>query len=255
MPYLRHYFLSRISIFFCLIFGIYGSESLRKADVSKGKNIIFSSKIMQPASGKKPDSIVVLLHGYGDTSENFIFLGALLAECLPDSLFVAIEGPITCKTISYGKQWLSSSKNNPSQLLKEINKLTPSLNQYLDDLLETYQVPPEKLVILGFSQGARVALHIGLRRAKCAGIIAFSGSYLNDATAVNLSSPPILLIHGEADKKAPPSLAKESYKQLEALKMPVTLILLPKVEHEIVPQGVAIAGEFLKACLENKKDN
>ena len=48
-----------------------------------------SGLTLPPASGKKPDSIVVLFHGYGDTNENFLFLGALLGQLLPDALFVA----------------------------------------------------------------------------------------------------------------------------------------------------------------------
>ena len=41
-------------------------------------------------------------------------------------------------------------------------------------------------------------------------------------------------------------------KQLEALKMPVTLILLPGVAHDIDPYGLEIAVEFLKDCLSGK---
>ncbi|MBL8677379.1 MAG: hypothetical protein JNJ47_08225, partial [Alphaproteobacteria bacterium] len=86
----------------------------------------------------------------------------------------------------------------------------------------------------------------------CAGIVALSGSYLDDPSAMNLSQPPILIIHGTADQKAPVSLARESYKQLNALKMPVTLILLPGVDHDVDPQGLEIAGEFLRDCLSGK---
>ena len=67
-----------------------------------------------------------------------------------------------------------------------------------------------------------------------------------------LSQSPILIIHGTSDQKAPVSLAKESYKQLNGLKMPVTLILLPEIDHDVDPQGLEIAGEFLKDCLFGK---
>lgn len=238
--------------FFLIVFGIYKLETLANSKGIKEKNITISGLILPPASGKKPDSIVVLFHGYGDIGENFLFLGALLGQFLPDTLFVALDGPIDCKTIPSGKQWLSASKNNRPQLLKEIKNLTPYLDRYLDDLLKTYDIPPEKMAFLGFSQGARIALHIGLRRPTCAGIVAMSGSYLDDPSAVNLSQPPILIIHGIEDQKAPVSLARESYKRLNELKMPVTLILLPGIDHDVDPQGLTIAGEFLKDCFSGK---
>lgn len=238
--------------FFVVAFGSCKLETWGKSNGTREKNMTISGLTLPPASGKKPDSIVVLFHGYGDNSENFLFLGALLGQLLPDTLFVAPDAPIACKAIPSGKQWLSASSKNRPQLLKEIKKLTPSLDQYLDNLLKTYDIPPEKMALLGFSQGARIALHIGLRRPTCAGIVAMSGSYLNDPTAKNLSRPPILIIHGIEDQKAPVSLARESHKQLDALKMPVTLILLPGVDHAVDPQGLEIAGEFLKDCLSGK---
>lgn len=250
-------FLKRSLLFFSFFIIVFGGSILEawgKSNEGREKNITISGLTLPPASGKKPDSIVVLFHGYGDFGENFLFLGALLGQLLPDTLFVAPNGPIECKSIPSGKQWLSSPKNNKTQLLKEIKNLTPPLNQYLDNLLRKYDIPPEKMAFLGFSQGARIALHIGLRRPTCAGIVAMSGSYLDDPSAMNLSQPPILIIHGTTDQKAPVSLARESYKQLDALKMPVTLILLPGVDHDVDPQGLEIAGEFLKDCLSGESN-
>lgn len=244
--------LSALFLFF-VAFGNCNSETLGKVEENKKKNITISDRILLPASAKKPDSIVVLFHGYGDSGENFLFLGAFLGQLLPDTLFVAPDGPIACKTIPSGRQWLSAPKNNRPRLLKEINNLTPSLNRYLDDLLKTHDIPPEKMAFLGFSQGARIALHMGLRRPTCAGIVAMSGSYLHDSAAKNLSRPPILITHGMKDQKAPMSLGRESYKHLDALKMPVTLILLPGVDHDVDPQGLTIAGEFLRDCLSGKR--
>lgn len=245
-------FLKRSLLLFSLlgtIFGFCQFDVLAKSSGNQEKNIVCSGLTLPPASGKKPDSIVVLFHGYGDNGENFLFLGTLLGQFLPNTLFVAPDGPTACKTIPSGRQWLTASKDNRSELVKEIKKLTPPLNQYLDGLLKTYHIPPEKMAFLGFSQGARIALHIGLRRPKCAGIVAMSGSYLDDPSTKKLSQPPILLMHGEKDQKAPVSLARESYEKLNALKLPVTLLLLPGVDHDIDPQGLLIAGEFLQDCL------
>jgi phospholipase/carboxylesterase len=252
MSHSRLFFLPFFISFIVFFEGVCKVEAWGKSEEIKDKNITFSSLTLPPLSGKKPESIVVLFHGYGDIGENFLFLGALLGQFLPDTLFVAPDGPIACKNIPSGKQWLRTQKNNQTQLLKEIKTLTSSLNRYLDDLLKVYNLPPEKMAFLGFSQGARVALHVGLRRPLCPGIVAMSGSYLDEPSAVNLSHPPILITHGVEDQKAPVALAQESHTRLEALKMPVTLILLPGVAHDIDPQGLTLAGEFLQECLSGK---
>lgn len=251
----RQPFLTRFLLFFSffiVVFGLCKLETFGNSHGVKEKNITFSDLTLPPASGKKPDSIVVLFHGGGDVNENFIFLGAILGQFLPHTLFVAPDGPIASKTIPGGRLWYSTPKSNKAKHLKEINNLTSSLNRYLDNLLKTYDIPPERILFLGFSQGALIALHVGLRRPQCAGIVAYSGSYLDDPAAKNLSQPPILILHGDKDQKAPVSLAQEAYKRLDALKMPVTLILLPGIGHDIEPQGLRITAEFLKDCLSGK---
>lgn len=247
MTYVRR--LLPALFFFALVLG---TTPLNSQGKSNDKTPPFSGLTLPPASGKKPDSIVVLLHGYGDFGENFLFLGALLGQLLPNTLFVAPDGPFPCKNISSGRQWLKASSKDRPALLKELKTLTPAMNRYLDTLLNQYDIPPEKLAFLGFSQGARIALHVGLRRPQCAGIVAMSGSYLDDPSAKTLSPHPILILHGENDQKAPVSFADESYKRLEKLHMPVTLILLPGVEHDVAPQGLMIAGEFLKECFSGE---
>jgi phospholipase/carboxylesterase len=241
----------RFFLLLLIVFGICSLGASGNITPLRGKNTTFSGLTLSPASSNKPDSIVVLFHGYGDIGENFLFLSALWGEFLPNTLFVAPDGPIECKGSS-GKQWLRASSKNRPQLLKEINLLTQSLNRYLDGLLKTYGIPPEKLALVGYSQGAKIALHVGLRRPICAGIVAFSGTFLNDPTELRLSRPPILLIHGTEDRKAPPSLAEEAYKSLKALHAPVTLFLIPGLGHDIDTRGSEIAGEFLKECFAGK---
>ena len=256
MLYLRQSYLSYSffsPLFLVIVFGICSLEifgSVKEAEI-KEKNITFSELTLPPFSGNKPESIVVLFHGYGDNGENFLFLSAFWAELLSNTLFVALDGPMTCKDIP-GKKWLRASNKDRPQLFKEINLLTLSLNRYLDDLLKKYGIPPEKMALVGFSQGARVAFHVGLRRP-CAGVVAFSGSFLDDPTTkLRFPYPPILIIHGTEDSKAPSSLARESYKRLEALQVPVTLFLIPGLGHDIDPRGSGIAGEFLNDCFSGE---
>lgn len=249
ISFLHHSFLAKILYCYGFIFLICGSEIFGKSKENIKNGINFSGIVFNPNPEQKPDAVVVLLHGYGDTAENFIMISVLLSNFLPKTLFVAINGTSVCKTIPGGRQWLSASQNNKPQLLKEIKALELPLQKYLNKLLKKYDIPAEKLAFFGFSQGARVALHMGLNLPKCAGIVAFSGSYLDDPKATDLANLPVLIVHGDADQKAPVALAKESYAKLDALKIPVTLAILPGVPHEVDPQGIAIAGQFLQACL------
>jgi phospholipase/carboxylesterase len=235
---------------------IVGDHGLSKGD--KEMTATFTGPSLPPASGGKPDSLVVLIHGYGSNGDDLLTLGKAWAAALPHTLFVAPNGPRPCEINSLGNQWFSlkgwtppqrETKDQSSQMLKEIQALTPSFNQYLDELLKTYDLPPEKLALVGFSQGAMFALHIALHRPLCAGVVAYSGSFLNDPAGLIVACPPVLLVHGTEDSLLPPSFSQKAEECLKNLSVPVTLSLFSDLDHSIDERGLRMGSTFLKEHL------
>src|SRR3990167_5759329 len=177
----------------------------------------FSGPTFGPASGKKPDSIVVLIHGYGSDGEDLIALGKSWASLLPNTLFVAPHGPVACQMNPSGNQWFGLKDWEPLRILKEIQVLTPAFNRYLDGLLKSHNLPSDKLALVGFSQGAMLALHVALHRPQSAGIVAYSGAFLNDPMELKIARPPVLLIHGTEDQVLPASASQAAEEALKAL--------------------------------------
>ncbi len=220
--------------------------------LSKGENKMtttFSGPSLPPASGGKPDSLVVLIHGYGSDGEDLISLGKSWAHLLSNTLFVAPHGPVVCEMNPSGNQWFGLRDWDPPRILTEVQALTPSFNRYLDDLLKTHGLPPEKLARVGFSQGAMLALHVSLHRPRCAGVVAYSGAFLDDPMELKIAHPPILLIHGTEDQVLPSSFSQMAEERLKALSVPVALSLLPGLEHGIDGRGLGMGGAFLKEHL------
>ena len=236
---------------------IVGDQGLSNGE--KKMTIPFSGPSLPPASGNKPDSIVVFLHGYGANGHDLLSIGKVWAPLLPNTLFVAPHGPDESKINPSGNQWFSLDDWDPDQLLTpaqitrmltDIQTITPSFNQYLDNLLKTHNLPPEKLALVGFSQGSMFALHIALHRPQCAGVVAYSGAFLEDPTKPNISRPPILLVHGKEDRLVPPGYSEESEMRLKSLQIPVTLALVPGLDHGIDERGLAVGGAFLRKHLD-----
>jgi len=219
---------------------------------SKGGNEMsttFSGPSLPPASGAKPDSLVVFIHGYGADGGDLLSLGKAWASLLPNTLFIAPHGPTVCELNPSGNQWFGLKDWGPSRILKEIQALTPSFNRYLDGLLKTHGLPPEKLALVGFSQGAMLAIHTALHRPQCAGVVAYSGAFIDDPNELKMARPPILLVHGADDQVLPVSFSQMAEEHLKALGVPVTLSLLPGLEHGIDSRGLGMGGAFLKKHL------
>ena len=115
-------------------------------------------------------------------------------------------------------------------------------------------IPPERIVLAGFSQGCAMALHTGLRHThKLAGIMALSGYLpLADSLAAERSAAnqqtPIFMAHGLMDPVVPVTRAEASRLALQALGYSVQWHTYP-MPHSVHPQEIADIGRFLQHVL------
>jgi len=130
-------------------------------------------------------SLVILLHGYGADGNDLIGLADPLAPHLPDTIFAAPNAPARCTNNPMGYQWFSipwMDGSSEAQAATEMAAAVDDLNETLDALAAETGIGPEKTVLVGFSQGTMMSLHVGPRRdAQYAGIVGFSGPQAADA--------------------------------------------------------------------------
>ncbi len=207
---------------------------------------------LPPQAGGKPDSIVVFLHGYGSNGEDLLSLGHVWGALLPHTVFVAPDGIKPHPEVPGGHQWFGLQDWDVHRLVKDMHAITPELNRYLDGLLKQYDLAPDRLALVGFSQGAMLSMHIALHRPKCAGVVAYSGALLEDPKVLKVAAPPVLLIHGTADEVLEAHLSQLAHESLTRQGVPSTLLLLPNLAHSIDERGLERGGEFLREKLEGK---
>lgn len=220
-----------------------------------------SGPALQPASGKDPKQIIVLLHGYGANGDDLIGLAEQWKQELPDALFISPHAPHDC-SMGMGKEWFPLVTRDPDERWNGVQSAAPVLNNYLDKLLEKYRLEDNQLAIVGFSQGAMMTLHVGLRRKKSpAALISYSGmlagaEYLKGETTV---APPILMVHGDQDDIIPVKALLFSRAALEDAGQTVLSHIMQGVGHGIDPQSIELGGEFLAGAFGLKflseKDN
>jgi len=204
--------------------------------------------IVLPKSGGPPTSLVVLLHGYGSNGEDLIGLTPFWRDALPDTLFVAPNAPQICPGAPDGYQWWALTSLSPEARAAGVRQSAPILNSFIDDLLARYGLAEDRLVLIGFSQGTMMALHVGPRRAGAiAGIIGYSGMLADpDALARELCNrPPVLLVHGDADDVLPVSSLARAQSALADLGFSVSSHVSPRLGHGIDEAGIRLGQAFL----------
>ena len=212
---------------------------------------------ISPAAGQARQ-MVMFLHGYGANGQDLLSVGEEWQEHLPEAVFIAPNAPEVCEAWAAGYQWFSLrekletiSLNNLIDRAGRIDAPAQLLSAYIDQQLKHWGIEDKNLAVVGFSQGAMMAMYTMPRRAKsCAGIIGYSGMLIGAAglKASGISKAPVLAIHGDADDVVPPESLVEVDQGFRAAGFDVEAILRPRLGHGIDEFGLARGLEFLKSA-------
>lgn len=205
-----------------------------------------------PLSGETR-SVVVFLHGYGANGADLLGLADPLGEHLPDTLFVAPDAPESCAGAPFGYQWFPIpwiDGSSEEEAARGMQAAVQDLNAFLDGILVDEDLLPEQMVLLGFSQGSMMSLHVAPRREDpVAGVVAFSGRLLQPEVLPDevVSRMPILLVHGDADDVVPVQSLPEAAQALQdAGFTEVFAHIMKGTAHGIAPDGLSVALAFMR---------
>lgn len=204
----------------------------------------------EAASGAK-DSLVIFLHGYGADGNDLFGLAQALAPHLPNTAFRSPNAPERCAVNPMGYQWFPISwlDGSPESAMKEgAERAAKTLHTYLDETLEEEGLSPDRVAVVGFSQGTMMSLNVILRRsAPLAALVGFSGRLVEiDGTGPITSKPPVLLVHGDQDEMVPVDSIHEAREALAKEGVNVSWHISQGVGHGIAPDGLGLALEFIR---------
>jgi phospholipase/carboxylesterase len=201
--------------------------------------------MLPPVAGGNPGRLVVLLHGYGTNGNDLIGLGMQWRSLLPDALFISPDAPEEVPNYPMGRQWFSLDAERPVARLVGLPAVRPVMEEFLKDLWSQTGLTARDTLLVGFSQGAMVALHVGLALTEpLMGIVAFSGALVAPEN-FPAARTPICLVHGDSDTVVDPQLSAEAEAVLRAAGFAVHYHVSPDAGHGIAPDGLAFAEAFI----------
>jgi len=207
---------------------------------------------LAPLSGSKPDALVILIHGYGSNGEDLISLARMIQPSLPGAAFVAPNAPSQLPQMAAAYQWWPIQTFSMAERSAGAATAAPGLDEFITAELEAAGLPSSRLLLVGFSQGTMMALHVGLRRPEAvAGIVGISGMLIapERLPAEIQSRPPVLLIHGTQDDVVPFRSMELAETALTAAGITVDTHVSPGVGHSIAQDGLAAATAFAKRVI------
>jgi phospholipase/carboxylesterase len=220
-----------------------------------------------PAAAGRTSQLVVFLHGYGADGNDLIELGRQWRVLMPEAAFVAPNASERSPAAPMGRQWFALSNRPPDdpsggdERWTGAVKARGAIDAFLDAELKRLSLDDSKLALVGFSQGAMMALHVGLRRPGApAAILGYSGlligpERLSEATARDArgAPPPVLLVQGEQDPLIPFDAMFMAAEALAGASIPTQWHLSLGIAHGIDAEGLRQGGLFLGRAFADRR--
>ena len=147
---------------------------------------------------------LVLLHGWGADANDLVPVGKLITEGLKNSFeIVSFSAPHPHPSGS-GRQWYPLYPHEWALVPQAVLDLEERLKNLCFE-----QIPLNKTILMGFSQGGAMALELA-KRNKFAGVFALS-SYSHPDWKPFREMPPIFLCHGNIDQIVPNAASQKSF--------------------------------------------
>ena len=201
-----------------------------------------------PVKGGAARQLVVFLHGWGADGNDLISLAEPWSEVLPHAHFISPHAADVCDANPAGRQWFSFQGRDPDEIAVAAAEASMIINRFLDHHLKRLALSDGQLALVGFSQGAMLAIYIALRRDRpCAGVVGYSGALIGAETLADeiRSRPPMLLAHGDADPVVPFASLDAAVQMLGSHDVSVRHHVGQGLGHGIDGPGLELGGEFL----------
>jgi len=208
-----------------------------------------------PGSGAEPTASVIWLHGLGADGHDFEPIPPVLG--LAHVRFIlphADRRPVTINNRMVMRAWYDILSLDFSGVREAEADIRESQAQIEALIRRENQrgIPSERIVVVGFSQGGAMALHVGLRwTERLAGVVVLSAYLVMSETLAAEQSPansttPMLFCHGSQDPVVPVWLGKAAHDQVAAASpdRPVQWYDYP-MPHAVCPEEIAEIARFL----------
>lgn len=183
------------------------------------------------------DRAVIMLHGRGATAESIINL----SEELPEAAFLA---PQAENRTWYPKSFLEPREENQPHLdsaLDQVDSLVEEVSEH---------VGREKIVLLGFSQGACLASeYVASNPDRFGGLVVLSGGMIGEKIqdySGDLEDTPVYIGCSENDPHIPIERVNETEEKFDELNAEVEKQIFPGSSHGLFQPEIEKAREIIE---------
>ncbi|AOU98758.1 hypothetical protein BI364_12985 [Acidihalobacter yilgarnensis] len=179
-----------------------------------------------------PGQLMLLFHGLGATPQDMNPLGERLARAYPRACIVSVRAPDP-GDFGFGFQWFSARELSDERRVSRVAAALPAFTDTIRDWQSRTGAGPQETALIGFSQGAIMALECVRAQPALAGrVVSIAGRFarLPEATDEGITW---YFLHGKDDAVIHYGYTVTAAEHLVALGGDVVADVLPFVGHEV----------------------
>lgn len=213
-----------------------------------------SLKYLAAINADAPDRpLVIFIHGFGSSEQDLFGLKDRLS---PDYNYLSVRAPMELRPGSY--KWFTQKTGVPGYdgVTDDLKSSGALLTRFIREATGKYRTQPQKVYLIGFSQGAMMSYEVALRDPKLVGgFAALSGrllpvleSGLKDDR--RLAGLKVFIGHGAEDHQVAYSGGPEAESTLKKLGLQPEFHGYEGLEHSINAAEVADLARWLDQSLK-----
>ena len=194
-----------------------------------------------------PGQLFLLFHGVGSSAQAMVALGRRLGEAFPASAVVSVSAP-QVSDLGSGYQWFSVQGVSEGNRAERVSAVLPLFLETVQGLQKAYGVSAAQTALVGFSQGAIMALAATQVSSSSSSdvlagrVISLAGRFVS-APAFVSPETVVHLVHGERDSIISCDYSVAAGEGLDALGGDFTVDVLPGV-------GYSVSAEMGEVVIE-----
>lgn len=187
---------------------------------------------LPPHSADAPRRLLVFLHGAGSSAEAFTPVAIAWQLKFPGALAAIFEA-LRAAPAQRGRDWFDG-RGVAADRVSRIGQACDTVAQRIEALQRAVGIDGERTIVVGFSQGATLALELARSHAQRAAIVvSYAGQLARPIAPGERITPTIHLLHGEFDSLVPAVHAERAWRGLSAAGANVTLDIAADEAHLI----------------------
>ena len=224
----------------------------------------FQYKVIQ--NSPTPQKLVIFLHGYTSNVDDVLPYAETLLQHLENAVIVVPEADMVSEKRPEKKQWYALIDIDPEKLRRKpetsiediieiynragprISAVAKRINRFISEMQRQYHISNRQTYIMGFSQGAMIAIYAGLtRRYELGGIFPFAGLICGKDMLEKEQSthPEVYLFHGTSDLSVQYKTLEFTKEWLKNHNVDWVAMEYDGVEHKLIADEMIDAADII----------